>query len=120
MSATVFVYGTLKRGQSNHHWIAGQRYLGPAKTLESYALYDLGGYPGMIEMQEGESIHGELWLVDDTTLAQLDILEGVAEREYHRALVRLQPPNQDSGAITYLWLPPVDQGARIGPQWTSA
>ena len=32
---TLFVYGTLKRGGSNHAHLAGQKFLGPARTADS-------------------------------------------------------------------------------------
>ena len=41
----VFVYGTLKRGGSNHSFLAGQRYLGPARTPPGFTLHSLGDYP---------------------------------------------------------------------------
>jgi gamma-glutamylcyclotransferase (GGCT)/AIG2-like uncharacterized protein YtfP len=44
----VFVYGTLKRGGSNHHYLAGQQYLGAAHTVPGFNLYSLGTYPGLV------------------------------------------------------------------------
>ena len=44
----VFVYGTLKRGMSNHRWLRGQRFVDESRTLPSYRMYDLGGYPGLV------------------------------------------------------------------------
>ncbi|HBR05796.1 MAG TPA: gamma-glutamylcyclotransferase, partial [Desulfovibrio sp.] len=36
----VFVYGTLKRGLSNHFFLREARFLGQAQTVERYALYE--------------------------------------------------------------------------------
>src|ERR1700722_13074128 len=38
----LFVYGTLKRGQPNHDWLADGEYLGPAETLPFYRLVNCG------------------------------------------------------------------------------
>ena len=46
----IFVYGTLKKGGSNHHLMAGQKFLGAARTIPGFRLYDLGGHPGMIPL----------------------------------------------------------------------
>ena len=37
----VFVYGTLRRGEHNHHWLEGCRWLGEAE-LPGAVLHDLG------------------------------------------------------------------------------
>jgi gamma-glutamylcyclotransferase (GGCT)/AIG2-like uncharacterized protein YtfP len=93
----VFVYGTLKRGGENHHWIEAQRSVGPARTRPVYRMFDLGGYPGLVRHPQGVSIEGELWDVDPAGLARLDVLEDVAGGEYERVpglrdlLVRAQP-----------------------------
>lgn len=42
MQHLVFVYGTLRKGESNHHFIEQSEYLGMCETLPEYALYDLG------------------------------------------------------------------------------
>ncbi len=79
MSKTVlFVYGTLMRGQMNEFRMGDQECLGPATTLPIYRLYALGWHPGLvIDTTSGIAIHGELWEVDDATLAKLDEYEGV-------------------------------------------
>lgn len=81
----VFVYGTLKAGQPNHHWLAQALALGEA-TLPGAVLHDLGPFPMAIS-GEGRVL-GELYAVDDDALAQLDRLEGVP-RLYERQQRRL-------------------------------
>ena len=44
----VFVYGTLKRGGSNHFLLAHQQFVGATRTGAGFALYDLEGYPGLV------------------------------------------------------------------------
>ncbi len=69
----VFVYGTLKRGFGNHHWLAGAPFLGEAE-LHDVVLHDLGPFP-MAVPGEG-TVRGELYAVDADGLARLDRLEG--------------------------------------------
>ena len=71
----VFVYGTLKRRQSNHHWLAGARFLGRSR-LAGATLHDLGEYP-MAVLTPGSSsvIHGELFELGAGDLERLDQLE---------------------------------------------
>lgn len=41
----VAVYGTLKRGLRNHHWLDDADFLG-SDRLADVTLYDLGPFPG--------------------------------------------------------------------------
>ena len=45
----VFTYGTLKRGGSNHALMAGQTFLGAARTAPGYTLHALDG-PSFLEL----------------------------------------------------------------------
>ena len=73
----LFIYGTLKRGCYNHHYMHGQQFIDKARTVPIYRLYNLGGYPGMVLADDGLSIEGEVWEIDETCRTQLDVLEGV-------------------------------------------
>jgi gamma-glutamylcyclotransferase (GGCT)/AIG2-like uncharacterized protein YtfP len=100
----IFVYGTLKRGGSNHSCLEGQRFAGEAGTEPSFRLYDLGGYPGMVPAPEnGLSIEGELWEIDSSCLARLDDLEDTAAGLYSRVAIRLLPPHDSREAETYVY-----------------
>ena len=68
----MFVYGTLKRGHGNHHWLAGAPFLGEA-ALPDVVLHDLGPFP-MAVPGEGR-VWGEVYAVDAAGLARLDRLE---------------------------------------------
>ncbi len=81
MQHLVFVYGTLRQGESNHSFLESSQLLGQYVTKPEYALYDLGPYPGLIEGHH--TISGEVYLVDEETLAKLNILEDVPV-EYRR------------------------------------
>jgi gamma-glutamylcyclotransferase (GGCT)/AIG2-like uncharacterized protein YtfP len=99
----VFVYGTLKRGGENHRVLAGQRFVGPARTEPAFRLYQLEGYPGMVEAPGGLSIAGEIWEVDPGALRRLDELEGTDSGLYARVPIRLLPPHETTPVETYLY-----------------
>jgi gamma-glutamylcyclotransferase (GGCT)/AIG2-like uncharacterized protein YtfP len=81
----LFVYGSLKRGFSNHRQLSRAAFVGECQTAQRYRLFLLGPYPALAS--EGEHrIHGELYAVDRRTLAKLDVFEGKA---YRRAGVEL-------------------------------
>jgi hypothetical protein len=67
----VFVYGTLRRGQSNHHLLAGARW-GGEQRLPGARLHNLGPFPMAIVTPDtaADAVQGELWWVDAATLAQ--------------------------------------------------
>jgi gamma-glutamylaminecyclotransferase len=75
MNSLVFVYGTLKKGFSNHRLLAGSEYLGTAQTVEKYAMYSTGT-PIVLKEEAVSPIHGELYRVNEETLVALDSLEG--------------------------------------------
>ncbi|MBN8626432.1 MAG: gamma-glutamylcyclotransferase [Planctomycetes bacterium] len=89
-SDLVFVYGTLKRGQRNHHFLAAAEYLGTAFTEPKYRIIDCGPYPALLEHppEEPLAIAGEVYRVDGATLAELDQLEDEG-RLYRRAVIEV-------------------------------
>jgi len=114
----VFVYGTLKRGCLNHHYLAGQKFLGSARTGDGYTLYSLGNYPGMVRSTESDRhVIGEVWAVDPAGLAGLDKLEGVDEGLYERVPIPLEPPFADQPVETYLYLRNLAGRPEIGSDW---
>lgn len=75
----VFVYGTLKKGQSNNYLLEGAEFLGEYRTPPKYSLYSLGQYPAMSVKDLGVAVLGEVYQVDTKTLGLLDLLEGVPD-----------------------------------------
>ena len=115
---TIFVYGTLKHGGSNHLFLRGQRFMGAARTAPGFTLYSLGDYPGMVRAPgDTAGVTGELWSVDDACLAELDQLEGLAEGLYERIDVLLAPNATAGSAQTYLYLRQWDGLTAIGDTW---
>lgn len=74
MEYRVFVYGTLMKGRSNHHYLKDSTYLYDA-VLDDYILYDTGfHYPAAVPMK-GNSIIGEVYVIDEKTRQECDELE---------------------------------------------
>lgn len=70
----VFVYGTLKKGFSNHCFLRNAVFVGQGWTVDSYALY-LDEYPGVYRDNPVGRVRGEVYEVDRRLLARLDALE---------------------------------------------
>jgi len=120
MSKTIlFIYGTLKRGQKSHHFLEGQEFLGEATTMPLYRLYHLGWHPGMVlDADNGLDIKGELWAVDDETLAKLDEYEGVGGEWFIRTDVAVRDHFEQVQA--YLFNQRVPPGSPSGTEWPFA
>ena len=99
----LFIYGTLKRGQSRADAVNGQRFLGNAQTAPKYRMFDCGEYPGLVEAYDGVSIEGELWDVDQVCLNVLDELEGTNINLFQRGTVVLRPPHENDQAVAYFY-----------------
>jgi gamma-glutamylcyclotransferase (GGCT)/AIG2-like uncharacterized protein YtfP len=118
MSTLLFVYGTLKRGCSNHGQLADQTFLGVARTPSGYRLYDLGGYPAIVaKSDDAEGVVGEVWSVDDDALKRLDYFEGVHEGLYRREPLPLLPPFADRSIDAYFSVLPVTNHPDVGSEW---
>lgn len=116
--ARIFVYGTLKRGCQNHSQLAGQRFLGDARTTPGYRLYHLGEYPGMVaDPADNQGVTGEVWDVSAGALARLDAFEGIHEGLYRREPVALLPPFDAAVVETYIYARDPGGHPPIGDTW---
>ena len=79
----LFVYGTLKRGFSNHRLLEECKFV--EEGCMSGVMYSLGGFPGMV-VSDGlcDTVHGEVYEVTDFT--RLDQLEGYYAHAPERSL----------------------------------
>lgn len=84
MSRLLFVYGTLKRGFCNNDklGVPGNTFLGEC-TVNCAELIDLHGAPGLHifslplgNKERASKASGELWEVGNSTIEDLDKLEG--------------------------------------------
>ena len=75
----VFVYGTLKSGESNNPIMigCGADFLTRARTLEPRKLVIHGlPYLNPPEIEGGVCVEGEIWEIPETMIWRLDQLEG--------------------------------------------
>lgn len=115
----VFVYGSLKRGYALHHLLETSQFKGCGITVPHYRIYDLGSYPGLIEVPDGLPIHGEMFDVSEVTLSRLDEAEGVSEGWYARRPIRLQNSDHEE-THAWFWLKSVNGCPDCGPGWPRA
>jgi gamma-glutamylcyclotransferase (GGCT)/AIG2-like uncharacterized protein YtfP len=113
----VFVYGTLRRGGSNHFRMAGAEFV-TAGTITG-RMYRINWYPGLVLDPAGDEIHGEVYSVGPELLAALDVFEGISAgemdgSEYRR--VQTTVVGQDSrllNAWVWEWLGMTDESQRL-------
>lgn len=101
---TVFVYGTLKLGKSNHY-LMGKSNLIKNMTIQGYTLYDIG-YPLAIDTDKGnreigdaskekrDYIEGEVYRVNEQVWKAIYMLEvgaGYKVEEYEDVLFFVYP-----------------------------
>ncbi|MEK9208540.1 MAG: gamma-glutamylcyclotransferase family protein [Patescibacteria group bacterium] len=96
MANILFVYGTLMKGMRNHVYLEKAKFLEAAETNSEYELMYNGSIPAA--RAGNEPIKGELYEVDDETLASLDVLEEVSSRLYEKKEAKIG----DKQAIIYL------------------
>ena len=70
----IFTYGTLMKGNFNHHYLKDDEYIGDS-ILDDYGLLELGFFPGAIK-KEGYKVIGEIYKVTDKEKRNIDYLEG--------------------------------------------
>ena len=92
-SRRVFVYGTLMKGESNHHFLENSKCLG-ASSVEGYEMYNVGWFPAIVPGDE--RIIGELYEVSINDMPSIDALEGEGSLYRRRC-------ETASGEIAYLY-----------------
>lgn len=113
----VFVYGTLRRGGSNHFRMAGADFIADGTIMGR--MYRIDWYPGLVLDPAGDEIRGEIYSVGPEQLSALDVFEGVSAgevdgSEYRR--VQTTVVKQDSQILTawvWEWLGMVDESQHI-------
>lgn len=97
----VFVYGTLMKHETNHHYLRDATRLGNACTAPCYRLFSLGSYPVVCPLGR-QRIRGEVYRVSTAALRRLDRLEEYPHFYQRRRIAtafgkawlyfRMQPP----------------------------
>lgn len=129
MTTKVFVYGTLKRGEPNHHWFGKSpeghhQFLYNGRTREKFPLIIATDYnvpfllyapgtqpqsnslcqrPSFVFPGKGHQVQGEVYEVDDTVLKNLDILED-HPNFYRREEFEVARDDGPEGANDRVWI----------------
>jgi gamma-glutamylcyclotransferase (GGCT)/AIG2-like uncharacterized protein YtfP len=116
-----FVYGTLKRGEGNHHLIEHAEFV-DVGYVRGCVLFDLGGCPAMMtgdfrSLMTDHVAKGEIYAVEDEhldqTLASLDMLEQEG-RMYLRAKLTVRSKEGfPYECTTYLFIPSLQSDNQI-------
>ncbi|TFZ07691.1 gamma-glutamylcyclotransferase family protein [Ramlibacter humi] len=122
-SHLVFVFGTLKEDFPNHATNRGVRVPGIFRTCTPYPLYLVGERhsPWMVDLPgQGHPVNGQLFRVDDETLAAMDRLERVSEPDgYRRVLLDFEGGEPPGRRQAHVYLKPAGQltpsDIRVGP-----
>ena len=106
----VFTYGTLLKGERNHHLLNDEEYI-DIGSISGFTMFNLGTYPGI---KSGNGIVvGELYLIDDSTLQMLDELEEEGTL-YIRQKTNVHTRNGDFEAFVYIYNQEVTNPVYIG------
>ena len=71
----IFTYGTLMKGQRNHHYLRDSQYIGDG-YVKGYELLEIKDYPGaVLSSDPHEEIWGEVYQVSEEVKREVDILE---------------------------------------------
>ena len=100
----VFVYGTLRKGGSNHFRMANSEFVGSGRIAGR--MHRIDWYPALVCCGES-TVKGELYRVSAEHLHALDIFEGItpdsdAPRDYRRVKTRVSLDNGE-GADAWVW-----------------
>ncbi|WFE71554.1 gamma-glutamylcyclotransferase [Halomonas sp. M1] len=108
----VAVYGTLKHGHRNHHWLNGAEMLGQDHLTE-ITLYDLGPYPGA-QLTPSTGVVVEVYAINADQLARLDELEDYLHHSPAKGMYdRTVLTTQYGDAWCYIYNPTVDATSLI-------
>jgi gamma-glutamylcyclotransferase (GGCT)/AIG2-like uncharacterized protein YtfP/cation transport regulator ChaC len=101
----VFVYGTLRQGEGNHHLLLGADLI--AEQSWTYGkMYDTGnGYPA-IKQFNSQKVYGEIFAINENELRRLDELEGFDEGRrdnlYDRVIQKIYTDTGEIEAFVYV------------------
>ena len=111
---SVFVYGTLMRGERAHSFLEGAEFIGEF-VLEGYAVYDLGRYPGIRELP-GCRTYGEVYGVSKDMLREMDLYEEEGSL-YHRRETEVCGADGTLTAFVYVYAHDITGEPIPGGRW---
>ncbi|MBC8727181.1 gamma-glutamylcyclotransferase [Paraburkholderia sp. UCT2] len=107
---TVFVYGTLRAGETNDISEAAARNDIPAPSLLGSTtvrghLFDFGAYPGLVVDEAGIDVRGDVYEIDDALVTVLDEIEAVYPGVEDRFLAREVMVKVDGNVVNCRFYP---------------
>ncbi|MBD1381367.1 gamma-glutamylcyclotransferase [Metabacillus arenae] len=104
MNHLLFVYGTLRKYQNNHHYIEKSKLVAEQASISGVLVDTKEGYPALT-LGKG-TVYGEVYQVDKETLKRVDQLEEFKEEMhahnlYQRKLVKVMTDSGELEALTY-------------------
>ena len=105
----LFVYGTLKKGLCNHHYLKNAKFLGKAITKAPFPMIaPMKWYPYLLDQQgKGYRVEGELYEIDEKTLAKIDELEEYPSYYTRRWIDVEDESGQTHRALAYFLAEPI-------------
>lgn len=123
----VFVYGTLRQGDSRNWVLPADSCIAEEAYLTGCIMLDLGAFPGIIPSLDGSDdiVRGEVYKIDPEILKELDGIEGFQEDDPEYSLYlreECNPWREQTGDVipqgevcyTYIFNRDFDEG-RIPP-----
>ena len=115
----IFVYGTLRRGGSNHFRMDGMDLISSATVRGR--LYRVEWFPALVLDPDAPEVSGEIYQINDTSLSALDEYEGA---QYHRVLTTATATDaqgQEHKVWIWEWIDSIDTLQPIaGGDWLHA
>jgi gamma-glutamylaminecyclotransferase len=119
----VFAFGTLKQGFPNSCTNKGSRLSGEFVTKHRFPLYLVGErYSPWLMLSEGEGfqIRGQVFMVDEAALGDMDRLERTNEADgYRRVQIAVYSESSNEEMQVFAYMKPAEQlqdmAVRLGP-----
>ncbi|WP_379969337.1 gamma-glutamylcyclotransferase [Ectobacillus sp. sgz5001026] len=101
----MFVYGTLRKGEENHHFLLGAKLISQQCWIYG-EMYDTGfGYPAIVE-HPFQKVYGELYTITNEQLKLIDELEDYVEGRkdnlYERMTKKVYTDNGSCESLVYV------------------
>ena len=117
----IAVYGTLRKGESNHHVLDDSEYLKTIR-LNGFKMYGAHTFPAVIQGSEEDSIVIEIYkITSQNILDKLDLLEGLdrdnptsAKNFYTIQIIKIEPETAPIEIYTFDHHP--ENVYQIGPE----
>jgi len=117
----VFVYGSLRKGMHLHSYMGKSKLVGFG-YVDGYTLHSLGSFPGINAGEPDNRLYGELYMVNDEVLADLDHIEGYRADEqaynfYNRVKETAVIDGNEHKCFLYVYAKKLDRAVISGGDW---